>query len=366
VLEPDGLSLPTITQAEIERWRVVTTYHRASRFGRVAQCYLGEIMFNASNEDLISPKKVGPRIFRGGNINRYQLLDEAKQGEVVFLHYDQYLEKYSKDARITHHRLPRIAFQEAAPIDNWRRLIPSHMPSDRICGHTLRYFSTDARYDLFAILACFASTVCEWRFGLTSTNNHVNAYEVDALPIPVFARLMTKSSQKPLVDWNRWESALNRGDDGVVAWEMAVVKEMETTSAQAEAWPDTVHDSLATAGKEMSRLGAERQILTNDFAAWLVETLDIDEEKFTGMTYLRGGQATFDQMGWQAFLDLLNRNHRACRLDPSHSGSILQSRYDDVSSKVLVNRTRFVSLDAAIDRIMWQLLGLKPDGSLPT
>jgi hypothetical protein len=82
-------------------------------------------MFNASNADLISSDKVGPRIFRGGNVNRYQLLDEAKQGEVVYLYYEEYLKKYANDARIKHHRSPRIAFQEAAPIDNWRRLIPS-------------------------------------------------------------------------------------------------------------------------------------------------------------------------------------------------------------------------------------------------
>ncbi len=141
---------------------------------------------------------------------------------------------------------------------------------------------------------------------------------------------------------------------------------MKKTPPEADAWPDTIHDALATVGKEMSRLGEERQRLTNDFAAWIVETLSIDEEKFSGMTYLRGGQATFDQMGWQAFLDVLRRNRRACGVDPSQNGPTLQKRYEDASSKLKANRTRFDSLDAAIDRIMWQLLGLEPDGSLPT
>lgn len=364
VLEPDGLSLPTITQAEIERWVAVATYHRASRFGRVAPCYLGEIMFNSSNEDLISQKKVGPRILRGGNVNRYQLLDEAKQGEVVYLHYEQYLERYARDARINHHKLPRIAFQEAAPIDNWRRLIPSHMPPDRICGHTLRYFSTDALYDLYAVLACFASAACEWRFGLTSTNNHVNAYEVDALPIPSCARLTAKS-ERPNVDWKRWGATLDRGNDGVAAWEKAVVAEIKSTPVEADAWPDTVHDALAAAGKEMSRLGEERQRLANEFAVWLVETFGINEDNFTGMTYLRGGQASVEQMGWQAFRDLLRRNRRACSVDPAQKDASLQKRYEAVSAKLIENRKRYDALDAAIDRIVWQLLGLGPDGNLP-
>jgi hypothetical protein len=323
-------------------------------------------MFNSSNEDLISGEEVGPRIFRGGNVNRYQLLDEAKQGEVVFLHYKQYLRRYARDARINHHKLPRIAFQEAAPIDNWRRLISAYMPAGRICGHTLRYFSADANYDLFAILACFGSELCEWRFGLTSTNNHVNAYEVEALPIPLFARLKAGSKKPLTVDWQRWEHKLKPTEPVPGAWEEAVANEIGGTPPDAVAWPDSIHDGLAAAGKEMTRLGEERLHLTNDFTAWLIETLKIDEDSFSGMTYLRGGQASFDQMGWQAFRDLLRRNRSACGVDPAQEDPVLQKRYDDASGQVTANRARFAALDSAIDRIMWQLVGLQPDGTLPT
>jgi hypothetical protein len=40
-------------------------------------------------------------------------------------------------------------------------------------------------------------------------------------------------------------------------------------------------------------------------------------------------------------------------------------RYKEVSSKLGVNRSRFAALDAAMDRIVWQLAGLEADGSLP-
>ena len=118
LLEPNGLSLPTVEQSDVDRWQQVTTQRKVTSFDEVAPCYLGEIMFNASNEDLIVREKTGPRIYRGGNVNRYQLLDEAKQGEVVFLKYEKFLKRYENDARIKHHKFPRIAFQEAAPIDN--------------------------------------------------------------------------------------------------------------------------------------------------------------------------------------------------------------------------------------------------------
>lgn len=38
----------------------------------------------------------------------------------------------------------------------------------------------------FALLALLNSHLLEWRFNLTSTNNHVSTSEIDALPIPVF------------------------------------------------------------------------------------------------------------------------------------------------------------------------------------
>src|SRR5207249_2700616 len=161
--------------------------------------------------------------------------------------------------------------------------------------------------------------------------------------------------------WKRWEVTLVPDKAGVQTWEKAVVVEMKKTPSDADAWPDAIHDALAAAGKEMSRLGEERQRLTNDFAAWLIEILKIDDDSFTGMTYLRGGQASFDQMGWQAIQDLLRRNRRACGVDPTRNDGIVQKRYEDVSSKLTVNRSRFAALEAAIDRIIWQLLGLESD-----
>jgi hypothetical protein len=361
-LEPDGLSIPTVDEETVQRWRSLATGTRVARCSEVATCYLGEIMFNASNEYLISDNPIGPQILRGGNVTRYNCIAEAKQGEVVYLDYDAFLQRYANDARIEHHHSPRVAFQEAAPIDNWRRLLPAFMPAERICGHTLRYFSSEASvYDLYALLACFAASAPEWRFGLTSTNNHVNAYEVDALPIPRFKRLT--SSPLPAVDWKTWDGKLR---ESVTAWEVAVQEAMRNTPGDAACWPDTIHDALAAAGKEMTRLGDRRQSLTNGFSDWLVEQLQIDEERFSGMTYLRGGQADFDRRDWNWFVDLLHRNRRACGVEPDRKLSAIQKRFAEVVADLVAARDRFEALDAAIDRVVWQLLGLNPDGSVPT
>jgi hypothetical protein len=305
-------------------------------------------------------------LLRGANINYYVLLDEPKQGEPLYLREKEYLKEFSGEVRSSHHKVQRVGFQESCPIDNWRRLIACLVPSGHYCVHKIRYFAPDANYDLHAILAIFNSAMPDWRFSLTSTNNSVNAYEVDALPIPRFSRLKVAAARRPDVDWERWDGVLkSSGDAGVTAWESTVLTDMKSTPTNADVWPDTIHDALAAAGKEMSRLGEERQRMTEGFASWLISWLKIDEDKFSGMTYIKGGQATFDQMGWAEFLDLLTRNRRSCGIDPTRTGDAVEREYGAVIERLKANRIRFAALAAAIDRVVWQLVGLGPDGNLP-
>ena len=79
----------------------------------------------------------------------------------------------------------------------------------------------------------------------------------------------------------------------------------------------------------------------------------------------RGGQATFDQMGWHDFAALLKRNRRACSVDPAQCAAVVEPRYNDVTAALRRNREEFSALDSAIDRIVWQLVGVQDDGSLP-
>ena len=84
--------------------------------------------------------------------------------------------EFADDPRVGHNRRERVCFQQSSPIDNWRRLIACRVGPGHYCSDTTRYFVSDAApYDLDALLVLFNSGVTEHRFGLTSTNNHVNA-----------------------------------------------------------------------------------------------------------------------------------------------------------------------------------------------
>jgi hypothetical protein len=250
-------------------------------------------------------------------------------------------------------------------MDNWRRLISCIIPPGYYCVHKIRYFAPDAKYDLYALMAMFNSRMADWRFSLTSTNNSLSAYQIDALPIPRFGRLNPESRHAAPLDWKTWDGILGKdGLTGITEWENAVSDRMKSTPSQPDSWPDSIHDALAAAGKEMSRLGEERQHLTNQFSDWLAGKLQINGERFSGITHIRGGQADFDQMCWETFSDMLMRNRRACGVEPTTAANQVQKKYESVAGVLTTNRERFLALDAAIDRIVWQLVGLGSDGDL--
>jgi hypothetical protein len=189
----------------------------------------------------------------------------------------------------------------------------------------------------------------------------VNAYEVDVLPAPQFSLLLAE--QSPQVDWERWESILRKS---VAHWEIAVLSEIESVGDEQTHWPDCIHDALAVAGKAMSHLGEQRQSALTDFCNWLFKELKVDADNFTGMSYLRGGQADFDSRGWSWFVELLNRNQRAFDAPLNSRISSIQTQYESTVNELLSDRTQFEQLDAAIDRVVWQLVGLSSNGEIPT
>ena len=361
-VDSGSMSIPNMSGEDIQRIRAIRACPKVTTWGQVAKCYLGELMTNAKNWHLTSPLPVGPRLLRGANINRYVLLPEPKQGEPLYLKEDEYLREYANDIRVNHHNALRIGFQESSPIDNWRRLIACVIPAGHFCVHKVRYFTGDASYDLFALLALFNSKMSDWRFGLTSTNNSVNEYEIKALPIPRFDLIETANLHD---DSHNWQSMLEQETvDSVGKWESAVLDEVLSTPKETESWPRTIHDALSAAGKELARLREDRQSLTQTFTENLFDSLGIDREKFTGRSHLDGGTADIDDRDWTWLASLLARNKRACHIDPSKKEPELRRLHEKFTIRARSYNSKFKSLDEATDRVIWQLVGLNPNGSV--
>ena len=198
---------------------------------------------------------------------------------------------------------------------------------------------------------------------MTSTNNHVNEYEVNSLPIPRFARIEAATiADVGIGDINFLESD---SVDSIVVWERAIEDKIKNTPEEDDAWPNSIHDALSASGRKLAELRQSRQALIGDFVESLFTTLMIDRENFTGRTHLLGGQANVDQRSWKWLRQLLSRNRRACGVDPLSKETELRARYDHFIIQARQCNAEFNALDEATDRVVWQLVGLNPDGSVP-
>ena len=120
---------------------------------------------------------------RGGNVQRYEFITEARQGVDKYIDVPKY-ELQIKGEKAVHTKLPRIGYQRNAALDSWRRLIFTALPSPSYCFDSVSYFLIVDGTKEYALLSMLNSELYEWRFRLTSSNNHISTKEIaGSLPI---------------------------------------------------------------------------------------------------------------------------------------------------------------------------------------
>ncbi len=149
-------------------------------FGKQIITYQGEINETTHGKFLSENLKTGPLVYRGSNIQRYAFFEVAKQGRELYIDEKKLQAQFSQ-GKMQHTTKKRYGYQRKAALDNWRRLIFGPIPQPSYCFESVSYFLDEgARSSYF--LAILNSTLMEWRFGLTSTNNMVSTNEISSLP----------------------------------------------------------------------------------------------------------------------------------------------------------------------------------------
>lgn len=93
----------------------------------------------------------------------------------------------------------RIICQQIANMHKVRRVTFSLAPANYVLGNSCNFISVqDNVYgiDIFAVLGLFNTKIINWLFKLTSSNNHINNYEIDCFPVPVESPLLKEISKK--------------------------------------------------------------------------------------------------------------------------------------------------------------------------
>ena len=150
----------------------------------------GELDLTANKNDIINVDNGYPLI-RGRNIGYYKLIDNNSNEFVS----DSFIQKSNKRPYINNER---IICQQVVNMKKERRVTFTLVEKNKILGNSCNFISVlenNLNIDLYAILGLFNSSIINWFFKLTSSNNHVNNYEIDYFPVPTNSKYLAKISR---------------------------------------------------------------------------------------------------------------------------------------------------------------------------
>ncbi len=360
-LDNEQLPIPLLTSdIAIHVLRKITSSAIAGRMGEVCATYQGEINETTMAELLNSDPTTGPRVIRGGNIQRYEFLPEPRQGTPKYLDVARY-EQTVGGERTLHTQTARIGYQRNAALDNWRRLIFGPLPEPSYCFDSVSYYiATDKRHAMM-LLAVLNSQLMEWRFRVTSTNNHVSTSEVAALPIYRFRCTGLQSDRARYAEKGQrlYGQFCTKADYACV---LGFV-EHHLGAGQS----DVVHDLLAFLAEEMITMNREKQAEVSGFLAWLGREIGASIEELSNKTRLQGYLGDYQKgqphLTLEELLAVLRQNRRRLAVDPSKRAfqERLQAEYDASLARLLPLKQRLAATDRLIDQVVYRLYGLTED-----
>lgn len=134
-----------------------------------------------TNKNWISKDKGKYKLIRGKNIKYYELSHEGLEEFVS----EEFVNKINKKQYIYGNR---IACQQVVNMKKERRVTFAFVESNYVLGNSCNFIAVkenDFDIDLYFLLGLFNSSIINWYFKLTSSNNHVNNYEIAYFPIPI-------------------------------------------------------------------------------------------------------------------------------------------------------------------------------------
>ena len=144
--------------------------------------------FNLTNEKFcFSTKKTSVKMYRGCHIHRYYMDSEVEE-YIQKNHKADYVKKNEKGIF--------LVCQNISGMTDKNRFNVAISANNRcLFGHTVNIIELNNNNDIVFMLAILNSKIIDWYFRKTSTNNHVNIYEIEQLPIPP----TNKNQQRPII-----------------------------------------------------------------------------------------------------------------------------------------------------------------------
>src|SRR5699024_1005450 len=123
----------------------------------------------------------GYPLLRGRNIGYYGLVNLNNEEFVL----ENFVQTTNKSDYI---KEQRIICQQVVNMKKDRRVAFDLIERNIVLGNSCNFITVlDNKYgiDIYSLLGLFNTSIINWYFKLTSSNNHINNYEIDTFPIPL-------------------------------------------------------------------------------------------------------------------------------------------------------------------------------------
>jgi Alw26I/Eco31I/Esp3I family type II restriction m6 adenine DNA methyltransferase len=344
----ENLSIPCYPNMTAEDFKLALKLNRVAngiKLGHFAPSQQGEVNLTAHSEYLTDAQK-GQIVLRGAHINRYEFQEEPKQGTPMYLDIKRFLNAHGKDTKAFDYQHLRIGYQRGAAIDNWRRIIATVIERDSFCSDTINYIVNPKEYNLFTILSLLNSSLWEWRFRLTSTNNHVNSYEIDSMPMPSISFTTSSKERKKF-----FEDAVDLYDDSRYE-DISEWADSELDSGRN----DTIHDFLAFLAEQMIELNNVKNEEVRGFLKWLEREIGAEIDALTNKTAIK----EYHEHGFDHLLEVLKKNRNMISINPSdrRKQELLEKHFTKSMLVLAPLKEKIKTTDNLIDQIVYKLYGL--------
>lgn len=134
-----------------------------------------------TNKDCVVLSPTPFTLLRGRNIDVYKVVENNVKEYVC----ESFVQSTAKKSYVYKNRL---ACQQIANMAKDRRVSFALISPNYVLGNSCNFIAVDSNeygIDIYYLLGVLNSPLINWFFKLTSSNNHINNYEIDNFPIPI-------------------------------------------------------------------------------------------------------------------------------------------------------------------------------------
>lgn len=361
LIDPRNLSIPLISKPA---WGILLKIHQWPPLSPpntlpLAEIFQGEVNLTVFSE-CIKTEPTNTLLIRGEHLGRYSVRLDRMPNEAGWLDKNLFLSLAESSSKAHHYKQERVAYQEVVNMQLERRLNFTIVPKGVFLGHTVNYlcnFRSRPHY----LLALLNSQLLNWRFKLTSTNNHVSGAEVRSLPIRRINLTTPEPERNKLVEEGKalYQAYLESGDwcpilDFV---DKLLPRKPDGSPDMEREHSDVVHDLLAFLAERMIELNKEKQAEIKGFLSWLESYIGAKVEDLSKKTKIK----SYYESSWEEFYEVLKANKRKITvLDISRRQpqETIRSEFETSLAKLNPILKQIELTDKLIDQIVYKLYGL--------